>query len=62
MENVKVGLETFKNDINRSGTSAVQVETPILRYKKSDMISLVIADFDFEAPGPIVSALEQRID
>ena len=31
-------------------------------YKKVDMISLVIADFDFEAPGPIVSALEQRID
>lgn len=48
----------FDEEIDRKDTSSLKWD----RYKDKDVIPLWVADMDFKAPGPVISALRDRVD
>lgn len=51
----------FDKLINRRGTGALKTDVLKQRYGRDDLISLWIADMDFETPDPIRKAMEKRL-
>lgn len=51
----------FDRLINRRGTGALKTDVLMQRYGRDDLISLWIADMDFETPDPIRKAIEKRL-
>lgn len=52
----------FDKLINRRGSGALKTDVLKQRYGRDDLISLWIADMDFETPDPIRKAIEKRLE
>ena len=57
-----MGKYNFDKVIDRRGTGALKLDVLAERYGRADLITLWVADMDFETPDFITEALRKRLD